>query len=1073
MGIIEDFKFRKGKNGLTKSGISNEVSVFTDKVLSKEAFSGLGPDLYELLKIYDTSETIHNINEVLRHQMGPRIQTEKLITEIPPEGIIIDKPGTYTFAPPAHEPLGSPNKLTWSPDTDMAAAITIVSSDVVLDLDSGNLAAHIQDSSQHLVGIFVFGASNVTIKNGALTNMCLYGIQAELVEQLTIENINISGLEYSNKNIRGASPAGIQVNLAKSVCISDCQLQYFYVSADSCSGIQLLNTLTGTVENCTASNLYNYAGMVTGFCYAKSSGISTVKCHADGVQSHFGGNIRTGGHTVLGFLPVLCYNLEFDNCSAKNITGSCDDCHGMSVFINAVVKVNNFHADGVTDGVTQFNTGAKATGLEVYGVDVQITNCTVNNIRAINPQNKLSTGFSVWGAGMSLSHCTASNVSVSNDIKDQNILIGTGTGFGWAPDPRLTHTGAIDVTYDNCKAINCQVGFDTWNHIDSKWITPSYQNCAINILVEPGGVRTVYGAPCTECNPPVTITINNRAKNNVYPGSTQAKPNIRQAYPTGNINGLNLPNALSRLNDVESQWWFYVGLLQDDQGLDHSFELNFIEPGNVLGDIGITAVDFDFTFDSKGHNFHATSTYGGDEPFNILQSVINTAGFGKVVSQDKEYSINVNSLSGTNIQVSYDPEKTHPTASMFTGQIGQPGGAYKLEGQGSTWLWKYSESGKREVAPYQYSLKIHLIDERGLVPEGLGSYVGIDPIHPPSDAEKSSVEYAQPRLRVTGWTIKLTRNPECWALSLWEKLEGFEENYSFQSSINNSGHIWLDRQALFNAPNSRHSHGRALMSQALAKAQNTLEPQQILNIISESKQSSKQSELANQIATNFAFLTTAEQQNNKQLYLGCWLPVILTDGAYAGSTLLFVAFWDSARAVANYDTDNKGDAKPNSFMNLYTGLLGPNAADIHSAYTVSDLLNPGAATGEKPNPENNYRIQYTKQFQSIGDLPDPQRWASEIEVTVKAHSQVRYALSAYAKRAGKEETSGVDKNLTFLIQTISPYTSTTMLSSDLSAPIYEGASRIYMVDGSNNKKEIGSGWVEQMVGTPSKRGKTS
>ena len=49
------------------------------------------------------------------------------------------------------------------------------------------------------------------------------------------------------------------------------------------------------------------------------------------------------------------------------------------------------------------------------------------------------------------------------------------------------------------------------------------------------------------------------------------------AYPTGNIIGLNLPDAMGELKDVKSQWWFYVGCLTDNNQGIHSFELTFIE----------------------------------------------------------------------------------------------------------------------------------------------------------------------------------------------------------------------------------------------------------------------------------------------------------------------------------------------------------------------------------------------------------------------------------------------------------------------------------------------------------------
>ena len=42
----------------------------------------------------------------------------------------------------------------------------------------------------------------------------------------------------------------------------------------------------------------------------------------------------------------------------------------MSIFLNDSVKVNNFYACNIYDGISQSNSGAKATGLEVYGINV-------------------------------------------------------------------------------------------------------------------------------------------------------------------------------------------------------------------------------------------------------------------------------------------------------------------------------------------------------------------------------------------------------------------------------------------------------------------------------------------------------------------------------------------------------------------------------------------------------------------------------------------------------------------------------------------------------------------------------
>ncbi|MFZ0749363.1 MAG: hypothetical protein WAM70_08400, partial [Pyrinomonadaceae bacterium] len=219
--------------------------------------------------------------------------------------------------------------------------------------------------------------------------------------------------------------------------------------------------------------------------------------------------------------PILCIELLYENCSATNMTGCCDDCHGMSVFLDALVTVDNFTANNVVDGVAESHSGAKATGLEVYGAFVSIKNCSVTDIVAINPQDKQSAGFSAWGMEITFTGCIATNVSVTDENGNTNPALGYGNGFGWAPDPRhpFVDVGAYWVQYSSCTASNCQVGFDTWNHVDSTWTNVSYTNCGIDILVEPGGSRTLTGDPCSECNPPITAVITNIASGNTYPGS--------------------------------------------------------------------------------------------------------------------------------------------------------------------------------------------------------------------------------------------------------------------------------------------------------------------------------------------------------------------------------------------------------------------------------------------------------------------------------------------------------------------------------------------------------------------------
>lgn len=485
----------------------NSQSVI-DKLRSYDLFRDV--DFSALLRKHDGRAALGSTSPALPDPPGATVQLSSAVTAIPPAGIIIDQPGTYVFT----------DDLNWAPVSGSAAiAITIKCSGVILDLGGHCLSAEIGDSSQRIIGIHVKEASNVTIRNGTLANMGLYGIYACLVAELTIDTVTVTGLEYRNLNIRNATPCGIQVSLATGVTISHCTSQYFYALSDSSAAFQLLGVIGATISACKALHLVNYDGAVQGFNYLLCLNVVTSKCEARDFRSYFNGNIRTHGHTVLGFIPIACFDLRYTDCRSVDMIGSCDDAHGMSVFLNALVEVDGFTARGVVDGPPPYNTGAKATGLEVYGVDIGIRNCNVEQITAINPQDRQAAGFSAWGRGITFETCNATGVRACDSDGNEGPEIGFGTGFGWAPDPRREFRAvtAKDIKYAACTAVNCQVGFDTWNHVDSIWINYATQNCGVPVLIEgPGATRTLVGNPGSECNPPINVTLENQAHGNRF-----------------------------------------------------------------------------------------------------------------------------------------------------------------------------------------------------------------------------------------------------------------------------------------------------------------------------------------------------------------------------------------------------------------------------------------------------------------------------------------------------------------------------------------------------------------------------
>ena len=467
-----------------------------------------------LLSKYDNLQLISEATfKLLGNNLpyNPEILEINYIYEIKPQGIKITKPGIYKLV----------NNIKWfGKNTN---CIKIESDDVILDFD-GFFIEYIKcyednkGNAFETIGISIRNQQNILIKNGLLKSFSYYGISGESVQNIKISKMQIQGIGLNNLDIRLLSPIGIFIKKSSLIKIIDCVVSNLKTKTDSCAGIQLFESTDGEIKNCLLDNLVNLDGAVQGYSYILSSNIITEKCVSKNFQSFFESNILTAGHTVIGFIPIFSIELEYNDCVASNIVGCCDDCHGFSVFLNAFVKVNSFISTDIYDGITPSNTGAKATGLEVYGSNILIQNSICKNIFAVFPQDKQSTGFSVGGFNVQFINCVSENVQVVNELLEPigSLSNGFGTGFGWAPDPRLEFRiiNADNIKYINCVSKNCDVGFDTWNHQNSFWIDTESSNFIHCFLFQTDGTRTISCNPCSECNPGFVITLLNTATNN-------------------------------------------------------------------------------------------------------------------------------------------------------------------------------------------------------------------------------------------------------------------------------------------------------------------------------------------------------------------------------------------------------------------------------------------------------------------------------------------------------------------------------------------------------------------------------
>jgi hypothetical protein len=359
---------------MTKSNI-------IEKIFSNSSFE----NSKKITEYKNPTNDINNNNSNFTYAT-PIIQDNYKINCIPSCGILINKEGNYKFG----------NNIHWKP-TQNAIAITITTSNVTLDFCNYKLTNK-SNCNYNLIGINAFGNElssiyNLSIINSKIKNMSYYGIQIMYCEGLNLNNIIINKINYSNLDIRNLTPSGIFIQYTNNSFISDCKVKNIDVKTDSTAGIQLIECNNSIITKCKIIKLINRDGAVQGYSYIGCQNITTILCKSINFRSFFKDNILTTGHTVLGFIPIFCANLLYENCLSKKMIGSCDDVHGISVFFNIFVQLKNFKIDYVLDGNTPSKTGAKSTGIEVYGIFIKIMDCDVKNIFAIRPQDKQSAGF--------------------------------------------------------------------------------------------------------------------------------------------------------------------------------------------------------------------------------------------------------------------------------------------------------------------------------------------------------------------------------------------------------------------------------------------------------------------------------------------------------------------------------------------------------------------------------------------------------------------------------------------------------------------------------------------------------
>jgi hypothetical protein len=195
---------------------------------------------------------------------------------------------------------------------------------------------------------------------------------------------------------------------------------------------------------------------------------------------------------------MVCVRVLINDCHVSRVTGSCDDAHGLIVFICPKnVTVSGCTFDQINTGFrSAAHSGAKVTGVET---------CKVKNVTGSAPQDGQVAGYSSGGTShVTFSRCAVRQISCGDSA-------GSGVGFGWAPDPRKPFIAlSEDTVFSTCVAQDCDVAFDLFMHKNARIIDCKAKNVKKLLLFnDPTVSRTLTCNPCSECPTPKRTVVPN------------------------------------------------------------------------------------------------------------------------------------------------------------------------------------------------------------------------------------------------------------------------------------------------------------------------------------------------------------------------------------------------------------------------------------------------------------------------------------------------------------------------------------------------------------------------------------
>ncbi len=335
---------------------------------------------------------------------------------------------------------------------------------------------------------------------------------------------------------------------------------------------------------------------------------------------------------------------------------------------------------------------------------------------------------------------------------------------------------------------------------------------------------------------------------------------------SGSLSPMSIYDALSPMPCMnDSGWWYFVGLIHDDQHQAHSLQYQIIRHPIYQSAFGLGILGFSFNYDNKSYYLWNASP---DIFFNSLGCIKDEK------ATPNQFEIKLNNCQFTQFKQNANMTSFHdyfqhdPTDT--THSVGQLHARYILDANGLGTIMTSATTS--ELVNYQ--LHFTLQDNTGLLPEGFNGFVG--PINSSMDSSsgKLSWEYTMPEMQPLSWNITIT--PIYTDGTIKHPL-------TFQHQLKSDDHLWMDRQTLYQPQQNSTNH------QPYAKAMTKIE-NKLLSIDTNTNPS-------------------------QELYFGTWMAFCIHHGKHKNTCGDVTAFWQPGTAT------NKMDSNINAthgFFNLFS-----------------------------------------------------------------------------------------------------------------------------------------------------------